>query len=329
MGTVLTRVDSLSESRRASLGVSRALTAAAFQGLAEMPAEMQWFANLSNKATRRAYETALKDFIRFTGIERPEEFRTVTRAHVIAWRDELAGRTLSATTIRHRLSALASLFDYLCDQNAVTHNPVKGVKRPVPETTEGKTPALGDHQARKLLAAPVGDTLKAKRDRTILATLLYHALRRDEVCKLKVRDVRQERRGVPHLKISGKGGKTRYVPLHPAASGLIADYLESAGHGGAEASPLFRPLHNSRDQQSVQAITPDGVYRMVREYSARLGFEIGAHSLRATAATNALDHQADIAKVQEWLGHANISTTRIYDHRKTRPEDSPTFKVVY
>jgi integrase/recombinase XerD len=45
--------------------------------------------------------------------------------------------------------------------------------------------------------------------------------------------------------------------------------------------------------------------------------------------SNALDHQADIAKVQEWLGHANIATTRIYDHRKTRPEDSPTFKVAY
>jgi integrase/recombinase XerD len=126
---------------------------------------------------------------------------------------------------------------------------------------------------------------------------------------------------------SGKGGKTRYQPLHPAAGGLIAEYLEAAGHGGAETSPLFRPLHNSRDQP--QAITPDGVYRMVREYSARLGFEIGAHSLRAMAATNALDNHADIAKVQEWLGHANISTTRIYDRRKTRPEDSPTFKVAY
>jgi len=307
----------------------RLLTAAAFQGLADVPPEMEWFANLGNKATRRAYETALKDFMRFTGIIKPEEFRTVTRAHVIAWRDELARRALSATTIRHRLSALASLFDYLCDQNAVTHNPVKGVKRPVPETTEGKTPALGDAQARRLLDAPSGDTLKAKRDRAILATLLYHALRRDELCKLKVRDYAQERRGVPHLKVSGKGGKIRYVPLHPAASGLITDYLEAAGHGGAEASPLFRPLHNSRDPKSAQAITPDGVYRMVREYSAQLGFEIGAHSLRATAATNALDHQADIAKVQEWLGHANISTTRIYDHRKTRPEDSPTFKVVY
>ena len=145
----------------------------------------------------------------------------------------------------------------------MTHNPVKGVKRPVPETTEGKTPALGDHQARKLLAAPAGDTLKAKRDRAILATLLYHALRRDELCKLKVRDMRQERRGVPHLKVSGKGGKTRYLPLHPAASGLIAEFLEGSGHGGDEARPLFHPLHNSRDQKSTQAITPDGVYLRV------------------------------------------------------------------
>ena len=53
------------------------------------------------------------------------------------------------------------------------------------------------------------------------------------------------------------------------------------------------------------------------------------HSLRATAATNALAHEADIAKVQEWLGHADISTTRMYDKRQSRPEDSPTFKIRY
>ncbi len=70
----------------------------------------------------------------------------------------------------------------------------------------------------------------------------------------------------------------------------------------------------------------DGVYRLVRTYSAQLGFEIGGHALRATAVTNALDHETDIAKVQEWLGHTNIATTRIYDHRRTRPKDSPTFR---
>ena len=81
------------------------------------------------------------------------------------------------------------------------------------------------------------------------------------------------------------------------------------------AGALFRATRG-RGDGSARAITADAIYKIVRGYSAKLGFEIGAHALRATAATNALDHQADIAKVQEWLGHANIATTRIYDHRK-------------
>ena len=63
---------------------SRLLTAAEFHRLADVPPEVEWFANLSNPSTRRAYENAVKDFMRFAGIERPEEFRTVTRAHIIA-----------------------------------------------------------------------------------------------------------------------------------------------------------------------------------------------------------------------------------------------------
>ena len=73
---------------------------------------------------------------------------------------------------------------------------------------------------------------------------------------------------------------------------------------------------------------------MVRRYGKQVGINTDVHgfcvhSLRATAATNALEHNADIAKVQEWLGHANVSTTRLYDKRKNRPEDSPTFRVEY
>ena len=308
---------------------NRLLTSAAFHQLAAVPPEVEWFANIRNPSTRRAYEQAISDFMRFTGIGKPEEFRTVSRAHVIAWRDELTQRNLGGSTVRHRLAALSSLFEYLCEKNAVTHNPVKGVKRPRSESGEGKTPALGDHQARELLQAPQRDRLKDKRDRAILSTLLYHALRRDELCKLKVKDFRHTRRGVPHLKVAGKGEKTRYLPLHPGTNTLIHEYLEASGHGNDDNGALFRPVKNNTTHTLEGALTPDGVYKLVREYSAQLGFEIGAHALRATAATNALDNQADIAKVQEWLGHANISTTRIYDHRKTRPEDSPTFKVNY
>lgn len=312
-----------------TITTSRLLSTEDFYRLADVPPAVEWFANITNHCTRRAYEIAIRDFMQFTGIQKPEEFRGITRAHVIAWRDDLIHRTRSGSTIRHRLAALGSLFDYLCEKNAVTHNPVKGVKRPKVDSGEGRTPALGDHQARILLEAPDGLSLRAKRDRAILSTLLYHALRREELCKLTVKDFKHERRGVPHLKVSGKGGKTRYVPLHPAASGLVYEYLELAGHGADETGALFRPVKNNTGSGLNKAITSDGIYRIVRGYSSKLGFTIGAHSLRATAATNALDHQADIAKVQEWLGHANIATTRIYDHRKTRPEDSPTFKVNY
>src|ERR1022692_1628460 len=94
-----------------ALSADRRLTAAGFQGLADVPAEIEWFANIANASTRRAYEHALNDFMVFTGIVRPEEFRIVTRSHVIAWRDDLVTRSLSGMTVRHRLAALSSLFE--------------------------------------------------------------------------------------------------------------------------------------------------------------------------------------------------------------------------
>ena len=147
----------------ASAPAERLLTVAEFHRLAEVPPEIEWFANIRNRSTRRAYENAIRDFMQFTGIVRPEEFRTVTRAHVIAWRDDLVRRQLGGATIRHRHAALSSLFEYLCEKNAVTHNPVKGVKRPRAESGEGKTPAIGDHQARELLTAPGDETVVNQR----------------------------------------------------------------------------------------------------------------------------------------------------------------------
>ena len=222
------------------------------------------------------YRNTIVDFMGFTGITWPQEFRIITRAHVIAWRDDLkrreivrAGETrkLADSTIRRSLAALSSLFEYLCEKNAVTHNPVKGVKRPRAESGEGRTGALGDHQVRQLLAAADDETLKGKRDRAILSTLLFHALRREELCRLKVKDFRNMRRGVPHLMIKGKGDKIRYVPLHPATNALIHEYLEAAGHGADENGALFRPIRNNRTGQLQKALTPDMIYKLVRKYS--------------------------------------------------------------
>jgi site-specific recombinase XerD len=226
------------------------------------------------------------------------------------------------------------LFAYLCEQNAVLHNPVDGVKRPKSNRGEGRTPALSDEQARALLNAPQGDSLKAKRDRAILATLAYHGMRREELCKLKIRDL-QRRDGVMQFRVEGKGEKVRWVPVGMRALRLINEYLEAAGHGKDLDGALFRPVRNRVTGELNKPLHPVSVYQdIVKRYGREIGIAedvhgFCVHSLRATAATNALAHGADIAKVQEWLGHADISTTRMYDRRRWRPEESPTFKVEY
>ena len=154
--------------------------------------------------------------MRFVGIENPGEFRIVTRAHVIAWRDTLLARKRADASIRR---ALSSLFMYLCNANAIDFNPVTGVECPSEGSNEGKTPALGNAQARALLEAPRGDTVKDKRDRAILATLLYHGLRREEVCLLRVEDMHR-REGIMHFQVRGKGRKgkkIRFVAVGPLA----------------------------------------------------------------------------------------------------------------
>ena len=307
----------------------RRLSAVEFQQLAAVPAAVEWFANIDNPRTRRAYQNDLEDFCSFVGLTAADEFRAVTRAHVLAWRAQLETRGLAGATIRRKLAALASLFDHLLENNAVAGgNPVHGVKRPKIETNEGKTPALGDDQAKLLLDAPDTETVKGLRDRAILAVLLYHGLRREEAAQLTTADL-LERRGIKHLRVHGKGGKIRFLPLHPVAAERIYAYLERDSERAPSPGPLFRSI---RGQTTGAGVTANGLYTVVAHWARAAGIEVdglGVHGLRATAATNALEHDADIAKVQMWLGHANISTTRLYDRRGQRPEDSPTYKVKY
>ena len=102
------------------------LSTAQFDQLADVPAELEWLANITNEKTRRAYKCDVTEFSQFVGLTKSEEFRAITRAHVIAWRETLETRELSAPTIRRKLSALSSLYDYLCERNAVAGNPVDG-----------------------------------------------------------------------------------------------------------------------------------------------------------------------------------------------------------
>lgn len=128
-----------------------------------------------------------------------------------------------------------------------------------------------------------------------------------------------------------------FVPIIPMVAGVAA--MARASHERLKqrmdaleqrlAQAEWRGGINRTGYRLDRPLDPGSVYRnIVCKYGAETGISaevIGlcVHSLRATAATNALSHDSDIAKVQEWLGHADISTTRLYDRRKSRPEDSP------
>jgi integrase/recombinase XerD len=124
----------------------------------------------------------------------------------------------------------------------------------------------------------------------------------------------------------------RYIPMNHRTIALIDAFLESRGHRGDLTGALFRGV-GLRLRAESHRLHPVSVRRhVVQLHAGNAGIDmpgICVHSLRAAVATNALEHDADIAKVQEWLGHANASTARLYDRRRSRPEDSPTFRVEY
>lgn len=120
--------------------------------------------------------------------------------------------------------------------------------------------------------------------------------------------------------------------MHPKALAFLQGYLDASGHGTDAKGALFRPMKRP-DGKRETALTRDTICQnVVTQYAKAIGIRIetfGPHSVRATAATNSVETGADIAKVKEWLGHSDISTTRLYDKRQCRLEDSPTFKVFY
>jgi integrase/recombinase XerD len=120
---------------------------------------------------------------------------------------------------------------------------------------------------------------------------------------------------VRSLRVHGKGNKIRYVPLHRAAAGAIALYLEAAGHGADKTAPLFQPVSNNICGAG-RAITPDGVYQMLAKYATGAGIEVdgfGPHALRATAAAIAPEHHA----ILPWSRNG-------WDARTSRPPVSMT-----
>jgi site-specific recombinase XerD len=236
-----------------------------------------------------------------------------------------------ASTVRRRLAALSSLLAHLVKFAVVPMNPVRDVERPAVNRREGMTLAFSQKQARAILDAPDPKTLLGGRDRAILAIGLQGGFRRAEIAELKVGDFHMNR-GFDSLKVVRKGGKKGSLAIHPQAAQRIRDYLELAGHGHDIEGPLYRPVRGNRKSlEERRPLHPDVIDRILRKYARHIGLSRGysAHSMRATFITTALDNGASVEDVQSAAGHADPSTTKLYDRRGYNPEKSASFFANY
>lgn len=292
--------------------------ASRFAQLGLMAIETQWLANFSSVCTRRAYAADVRDFAMFSGLQTQSELLQVARSHVLAWRHHLQAQGLSPSTQRRKLAALSSLLEHLVDEQLISTNPARGVRRPRLESHEGKTPALSLAQAQALLEAPDAHTLKGVRDRAILAVMLLGGLRREEVVTLRVRDFDCQRAGVPHVRVLGKGGKTRFIAAAPLMRDRVQHYLAMRGAEPQSDERLFVRMKAVRRHSGVGCdFNPQG--RHIEEEGGLVNDREGT-GRRASTPPNIEPHTAAFERGSESL--QNLQTNASQQSRRQRRLDT-------
>lgn len=267
-----------------------------------------------SKNTVSAYALDLAEFHEFldgyygTGEWACEE---VDRLAIRAYLSHLTGLSLKRRTIARKLSAVRSFFRFLHREGAVRGNPARGVRAPkLGRTLPGY---LTQNEMSRLielasLRSPDAGWM-GLRDRALLELLYGAGLRLSEVHTLN--DIDLDLAG-DSVKVHGKGGKDRIVPMGRAAVAALRDYRrERDRRFGAQRSddPLFLSERGSRlSRRQIQRI----VTRAVRWVAEESG--LSTHSIRHSFATHLLDEGADLMAIKELLGHSSLSTTRMYVH---------------
>ena len=231
----------------------------------------------------------------------------IAQSDVRAWLAHLrAGETpLSPRSLSQALSAIRTFHRYL-DRRLGIANAAVGLVRG-PRVKPGAPRPVSEDQARGLLAEPGLDPdredWEAARDEAVLTLLYGCGLRISEALSL----VRSDAPLSESLRITGKGGKTRIVPVLPAVREAVSAYLAQAPFALAPDEPLFRAKRGG-------PLSPRHVQATVQALRGRLGLPDSAtpHALRHSFATHLLGAGADLRSIQELLGHASLSTTQKY-----------------
>ena len=236
----------------------------------------------------------------------------------------------SLPTVKQHLAAIRSLFDWLVVGQVIPLNPALSVRGPRYSVSKGKTPALTAEETRQLLEVCDTSHVVGLRDRALVALMVYTFARVGAVLAMRVEDYyTQGRRG--WVRLHEKGGKQHEMPCNHNLEEYLDAYIEAAGIHQDRKGFLFRTALGRTRKLSDRPMRQSDVHRMVRRREREAGIQtpIGCHSFRATGITTYLQNGGTLEKAQYMANHASARTTRLYDRRKSRPEDSPTFKVEY
>jgi tyrosine recombinase XerC len=254
--------------------------------------------------TRKAYAVDLGQFVEWTS-ERGLAPSEVRHRDVRRYAATLSADGAAPATVARKLAAIRGLYGFLVRSERLGQNPADLVSSP---KREQKLPqVLSAEQLRSLLERIPARTPLERRDRAMLELAYSCGLRCEEIVGLDLgsMDFESER-----LRVLGKGGKERLLPVGEPAQRALRGYLEKARHALA-TDPREQALFLSK---SGRRLSNSDVTRRLRLWvrQASLAAGISPHSLRHSFATHLLEGGADLRTIQELLGHASISTTQVY-----------------
>ncbi len=229
---------------------------------------------------------------------------TLSRQDLREWLIDLGSEKLSENSRRRLISAVRGFYKFLMFDGHVTKNPAEDLVAPQKGVYLPRF--LNRAEIEVLLGAPDTSTENGLRDRAILELMYASGLRVSEAVNLKMHEIDIDA-GI--LTCTGKGSKTRRVPVGSSAVEWIKSYL--AVRRKIAELEIDKMFVNSNGAP----ITRQSIYVSITEYADKCGLSgVSPHTLRHSFATHLVQNNADIRSVQQMLGHADISTTQIYTH---------------